>query len=221
MKMIPDRTGRFPERPHYEIEELEEECERIIESFLLGRYGQFAIPVPTDALVALLERDAAKVNLYCDLSGEGEEVHGLTEFYPGSKPDVSIARELSLQYWREHRKRSTLPHEYGHVHWHTWLYDRYCDRHERHKCLRGEMVAADGQIDWMEWQAGYISGALLMPRSRMRLHVAAVGSERGVKGQLDGESIEGQVLIQRTSELFNVSPEAAGVRLRQLGHLAS
>jgi hypothetical protein len=221
MKMIPDRTGRFPARPHYEIEELEEECERIIESFLLSRYGQYAIPVPTDALVALLERDAAKVNLYCDLSGEGEEVHGLTEFYPGSKPDVSIARELSFQYWREHRKRSTLPHEYGHVHWHAWLYDRYCDRRESHKCLRGEMVAANGQIDWMEWQAGYISGALLMPRSRMQLHVAAVSSERGVEGRLDGESIEGQVLIQRTRELFNVSPEAAAVRLRQLGHLAS
>src|SRR6202521_1610109 len=98
MKMIPDRTGRFPPRPHYEIEELEEECERIIESFLLSRYGQYAIPVPTEALVALLERDSAKVNLYCDLSGEGEEVHGLTEFFPGSKPDVSIARELSFQY---------------------------------------------------------------------------------------------------------------------------
>jgi hypothetical protein len=48
-------------------------------------------------------------------------VHCLMEFYPGSKPDVSIARELSFQYWREHRKRSTLPHEYGHVHWHTLL----------------------------------------------------------------------------------------------------
>ena len=54
MKMIPDRTGRFPERPHYEIEELEEECERIMESFLLSRYGQYSIPVPTEALVELL-----------------------------------------------------------------------------------------------------------------------------------------------------------------------
>jgi IrrE N-terminal-like domain len=221
MKMIPDRTGRFPERPHYEIDELEEECERIIESFLLIRYGQYAIPVPTEALVALLERDAADVNVYCDLSEEGEEVHGVTEFFPGQKPNVSIARELSFQHWREHRKRSTLPHEYGHVHWHAWLFDRYSKRQERHKCLRAEIVLASGEIDWMEWQAGYISGALLMPRSRMQLHVAAVGSERGVEGRLDGESIDGQVLIQRTSELFNVSPEAAGVRLRQLGHLRS
>jgi len=221
MKMIPDPTGRFPERPHYEIEELEEECERIMESFLLSRYGQYSIPVPTEALEKLLDRETGKVNLYCDLSAEGEEVHGVTEFFPGQKPNVSIARELSYQHWREHRKRSTLPHEYGHVHWHTWLFDRYCNRRERHKCLRAQIVLASGEIDWMEWQAGYISGAMLMPRSRMQLHVAAFRAERGVEGRLDEESIEGQLLIQRTSELFKVSPEAARVRLRQLGYLLS
>src|SRR5215469_1392515 len=36
-----------------------------------------------------------KLNLYCDLTGEGDEVHGVTEFFPGEKPQVSIARELS------------------------------------------------------------------------------------------------------------------------------
>jgi hypothetical protein len=221
MKMIPDLTGRFPERPHYEIEELEQECERIMESFLLSRYGQYSIPVPTEARVELLERETTEVNLYCDLSGEGEEVHGVTEFFPGQKPNVSIARKLSFQHWREHRKRSTLPHEYGHVHWHTWLFDRYCKRRERHKCLRAQIVLASGEIDWMEWQAGYISDAMLMPRSRMQLHVAAFRAERGVEGRLDEESIEGQLLIQRTSELFKVSPEAARVRLRQLGYLLS
>jgi transcriptional regulator with XRE-family HTH domain len=82
MKMIPDRTGRFPERPYYEIEELEEECERIMESFLMSRYGQYSIPVPTDAFVEMLDRETAKLNLYCDLSAEGEEVHGVTEFFP-------------------------------------------------------------------------------------------------------------------------------------------
>lgn len=82
-------------------------------------------------------------------------------------------------------------------------------------------MTASGDVDWMEWQAGYISGAMLMPRSRMQLHVAAFRAERGVEGRLDEESIEGQLLIQRTSELFKVSPEAARVRLRQLGYLLS
>jgi hypothetical protein len=154
MKMIPDGTGRFPERPYYEIEELEDECERIMESFLMSRYGQYSIPVPTDALVELLDRETAKLNVYCDLSGEGDEVHGVTEFFPGHKPHVSIARELSYQHWREHRKRSTLTHEYGHVHWHTWLFDRYCRRTERHKYLRAQIIPGSGDVDWMEWLAG-------------------------------------------------------------------
>jgi hypothetical protein len=220
MKMIPDKSGRFPERPFYETEELEEECERIIESFLMSRYGQYAIPVPTAALVELLERETEQVDLYCDLSGEGEEVHGVTEFFPGRKPKVSIARELSYQHWREHRKRSTLPHEYGHVHWHTWLFDRYRSRQERHKCLRGQITPGDG-IYWMEWLAGYVSGAMLMPRSRLQLHVGAFCAEQGVSGPFDLESIEGRLLIQRTGELFNTSADAAVWRLRQLGHLVS
>jgi hypothetical protein len=221
MIMIPDRTGRFPERPHYNIDELEADSENLITDFLMRRYGQLVIPAPTPALVALLERDAQAIDLYCDLTAEGEEIHGLTEFFPGSKPRVSVARELSFQHWREHRLRSTLTHEYGHVHWHAWLFDRYCNRQEGHKCLRAQIVSVNGEIYWMEWQAGYISGAMLMPRSRMQLHVGAFRAERGVEGQLAANSIEGQVLIQRTSELFNVSPDAAEVRLRQLGHLVT
>lgn len=74
-------------------------------------------------------------------------------------------------------------------------------------------------IDWMEWLACYVSGALLMPRSRMQLHVAAFRAERAVEGRLNEESIEGQLLTQRTSELFKASTGAARVRMRQLGYL--
>jgi len=218
MKLIPDHTGRFPERPHYEIEELEDECERIITSFLERRYGQIVIPVPTDALKVLIEGEAAKL-LRADLSHEGEEVHGITEFFPGCKPWVSIARELSAQPWRAHRERTTLAHEYGHVHWHTPLYDRYCRPGERHKCARGQLLPRSGQRDWMEWQAGYISGALLMPRSRLKLQVEAFRREHAVRLPLTAGSVDGQILIGRVGELFDVSREAAEVRLLQLGHL--
>ena len=218
MKLIPDRTGRFPERPHYDIDELEEQCERIITNFLEQRYGQIVIPVPTDALRVLIEGEAAKL-LHADLSHEGEEVHGITEFFPGCKPRVSIARELSSQPWRVHRERTTLAHEYGHVHWHTPLYDRYCRPGERHKCARGQLLPRIGQKDWMEWQAGYVSGALLMPRSRVKLLVEAFGREHAVRLPLKAGSVDGQILIGRVSELFDVSREAAEVRLLQIGHL--
>ncbi len=219
MKMIPDKTGRFPQRPHYDTEELEEECERIIESLLMRRYGQYAIPVPTEALVELLERETEQLNLYADLSAEGEEVHGVTEFRPGRKPTVMIARELTYQRWREHRKRSTLPHEYGHVHWHAWLFDRYRNQNERHKCLRATIITAAGNVDWMEWLANYVAGALLMPRSRLLLLARSFRAERGVEARLNEESVEGRLLIERVSELFNASAEAAAMRLRQVGQL--
>jgi len=44
MKMIPDLT--FPERPYYETDELEDECERIIESSLINPYGSTRFPSP-------------------------------------------------------------------------------------------------------------------------------------------------------------------------------
>ena len=218
MKLIPDGTGRFPEHPHYEIDELEEECEQLITSFLERRYGQIVIPVPTDALRVLIEGEAAKL-LYADLSHEGEEVHGITEFFPGRRPLVTIARELSVQPWRVHRERTTLTHEFGHVHWHAPLYDRYCRPHERHKCARGQLLPRRGQRDWMEWQAGYVSGALLMPRSRARLLAEAFRREHAMELPLPVGASDGQILVGRVSELFDVSREAAEIRLQQLGHL--
>jgi hypothetical protein len=221
MKMIPDRTGRFPVRPFYTVDELEVESEKTISSFLAGRCGQFVVPVPTQALAVMIEEEAGKFLMLGDLSDEGDEVHGVTEFFPGRKPEVKIARELSHQSWREHRLRSTLAHEYGHVHWHAWLYDRYCNRSERHKCLRAEILPENDQVDWMEWHAGFISGAMLMPKSRVDLFVAAFSTKREIAAPFGTESVDGRILIQLASQLFNVSAEAAEVRMRQLKYLLS
>jgi hypothetical protein len=219
VKLIADRTGRFRVRPHYELDELETECEQIITDFLERRYGQIIIPVPTDALRVLIESEPAALDVHADLSHEGEDVHGITEFFPGRKPWVSIARELSTQPWRAHRERTTLTHEYGHVHWHAPLYDRYCRAGERHKCARGKLLPGAGETDWMEWQAGYISGALLMLRSRVQLLVDAFRHEHQAGTVINSGSVEGRLLIGRVSEVFDVSREAAAVRLLQLGHL--
>ena len=221
MKWIPDPTGRFPVRPYYELNELETECERIITGFLERRYGQIIIPVPTDALRVLIESEPAGLDVHADLSQEGEEIHGLTEFVPGRKPRVSIARELTTQSWRAHRGRTTLTHEYAHLHWHGPLFDRYRPAGERHKCARGKLLPGSGEADWMEWQAGYISGALLMLRSRMQLLVEAFGREHRAATVINTSSVEGRLLAGRVSEIFDVSRGAASLRLLQLSHLAA
>jgi|ERR1700693_1169390 len=85
MRYIRDRTGRFPQRPHYEARELDEECERIITQFMKESCGSFVLPIPTEALTKLIERDAADLDLYADLTSEGADVQGLTNFYPARR----------------------------------------------------------------------------------------------------------------------------------------
>jgi hypothetical protein len=72
----------------------------------------------------------------------------------------------------------------------------------------------------MEWQAGYICGTLMMPKRRVDLLAGAFGKERGVSVPLKVDSIDAQALMKRLTDLFDVSREAARVRLLKLGHLA-
>jgi hypothetical protein len=74
MKMVPDRTGRFKKRPHWQLSELEHKCEEAITAFLRQRYGFDRIPVPTEALTMLIERDAAELDLEKNLSDATYEV---------------------------------------------------------------------------------------------------------------------------------------------------
>jgi hypothetical protein len=62
VKYVPDRTGRFSQRPHYEPKELDRECENIIAGFLKERHGAAKYPVSTDDLTVLIERDSASTS---------------------------------------------------------------------------------------------------------------------------------------------------------------
>ena len=173
MKWVPDRTGRFAQRPHYAPEELDSECERVISAFLRKKYGKVEYPVKTDDLTLLIEEHAG-LDPYADLSGEGEDIEGVTEFVTGRRPLVKISERLSAPNF-ENRLRTTLTHEYGHVHFHRFMFEgmefekpSLFDK-EKHrganKCHRDTMISAP-EKDLMEWQAGYVCGALLCRRRR-------------------------------------------------------
>jgi len=153
MKMIPDRTGRFKKRPYWEVSELEQKCEETIIGFLRRHYGFERIPVPTDALTVLIERDAAPLDLATNLSDERYEVFGYTKFERGKQPIVTIARELWEQRHRNNRLRTTLTHEYGHVLLHAWLYAKYATSSGPQLCYWQSMLPTTGIVDWFEWQA--------------------------------------------------------------------
>ena len=122
MKWVNDTTGRFRRRPYYTPEELDNECERMITGFLLKKYGTVRFPLSTDDLSVLVERDTSDLDLFADLSGDGEDVEGTTDFFPHKKPAVKISRELSLDKDKQLRLRTTLAHEYGHVKFHNFLW---------------------------------------------------------------------------------------------------
>jgi hypothetical protein len=70
----------------------------------------------------------------------------------------------------------------------------------------------------MEWQASYAAGALLMPISRLAALVTAC-LPADPPSPLPVDQPAGRNLQQRTSEAFMVSPDAAAVRLAQLGYV--
>lgn len=214
-----DVTGRFQKRPHWDLEELEHLSERTITSFLIDRYGFERIPVPTEALTVLIEREASDLDLSAELSDHKFDVFGVTDFERGRKPRVRIARELWEQNWRVNRLRTTLAHEYGHVMLHTWLYDQTDAPAGLQTCYWQSLLPKGGVVDWMEWQAGYVSGALLMPESFIRRSVEAFLRNRSTKSPLAEHSREALELQQHISLTFEVSTEAAAVRLSQLGYL--
>jgi hypothetical protein len=248
MKWIRDETGTFRWRPYYDREELDIECERIVSKFLEKKYGISCFPISTDDLSVMVEQDTSDLDLYADLSGLGEDVEGLTDFFPHKKPVVKIARELSLESWRHDRLRTTLAHEYGHVKFHTFLWDynnivkqavdleknltiqrrkynnfrnKYVHKLETpmgFRCRRDSILEAPVS-DWMEWQASYVCGAFLMPLSLMRKLFRQSLDEWGGFSWIPSDSEQAGKLTGRVAEAFDVSTEAARVRLFKLGFL--
>lgn len=210
-----DTTGRFLRRPYYQQSELDSRAERLMAVHLMRLYGQVLTPVPTGAIIKLIERDADDLDSYADLTEEGEGVEGVTYFFRGRKPRVRIARELSERH-RVHRLRMTLAHEYGHVWLHTELWQETADSGVSHRCRR-EQIETGSAVDWMEWQSAYAASALLMPESRLRLVVSACCGET----HPEPDSSQATDLMQRVSEAFDVSEEAPRARLSQLGYLVA
>lgn len=227
VRMITDRTGRFVERPHYSNAELDRECEDIVNAFLTDRYGRVAFPIATDDLDVLIENTGASIDTHADLSRYGDDVEGVAEFFVDKPPLVSIAAKLAANPRRENRRRTTLAHEFGHVHFHGPLFREALQAGKlllqgeaatKAICRRVDSFDAPA-TDWLEWQAGYVSGAILMPASPVRALVADYCGPRNLHVAPHTRSDHGLSLTSQVMEAFAVSADAARVRLLKLGLL--
>lgn len=224
VKMIRDNTGRFAERPFYQARDLDDECERLICDLLIKRKRKVMYPVSTDDLTVLIEMHDAELDSYADLSVHGADVEGVTEFFPNRGPKVSISERIAADERRENRFRTTLAHEFGHVKFHGPLWaqkfatgDLLEHGLNANKAIsKRENILNAPQSDWMEWQAGYISGALLMPATPVRRLVSDFCGPRQLHGDIHVSSSHAARLIQLVMEQFEVSEEAARIRLLKL-----
>jgi hypothetical protein len=229
MQWVKDRTGRFSQRPHYLPEELDAECENLVCDFLRSRHQSVRYPISTDDLTVLLESLADDLDLYADLSQEEGEVEGVTDFFRGGRPKVRISNRLSSDPRLINRFRTTLTHELGHVKFHAFMFNGPSTAslfpaespELSNKCKRANMLQAS-QTDWMEWQAGFTCGAFLIPASALRETIRRFMEERNAAiARFAVGSEEGESLISAVADQFQVSRDAARVRLLQKGALAA
>jgi hypothetical protein len=73
------------------------------------------------------------------------------------------------------------------------------------------------KTDWMEWQAGWVSGAILMPATIVRGWAAELATRTATKLPFCIKSREGGRLIYLLAKRCEVSQSAARVRLSKLG----
>lgn len=229
MKWVSDNTGRFSKRPHYLPEELDFECEKIVVDFLARRYGKIEYPIATDDLTRMLEQAVASVDFYADVSRGDGEVWALTEFCPPGLPRVRISRRLSEDPRYENPLRTTITHEHGHVKFHGFLFEMRAATGNlfaspvlpSHVCRR-EKIESPKEYDWMEWQAAYVSGALLMPKTAISGLVRLFLQKNMIAiPRLATASDAACALIDLVMKDFRVSRDAARVRLTKLNHIAA
>jgi Zn-dependent peptidase ImmA (M78 family) len=220
MKLLRDPLGRPIKRLYFKTEELDERCEQIIAEFMDQHSGGFKLPIPTDDLIRMIEAEADDLDMYAELP---QEEDGHTDFFFDRKPRVLIAKRLSDPRYKN-RLRTTLGHEYGHVWFHAPLWRAATTESDQRPAMPSwtchrDTIETASEKDWMEWQAAYISGALLMPRSEVVVLAGEIAMRDGSNFPLNIDSEPGRAVVARIMRRCQVSEQAARVRLLRLGLL--
>ena len=166
-------------------------------------------------------------------------VLGVTEFRRGLNPLVSVSAELASEMdgapdslGLRGRWRATLAHEAAHVILHRGLLDVPSEQGElfvfdaesrpvMFRCLERDVSFGISNSDWKEVQANMGMAALLMPGDVFsEVLRVVVGAETSGDGHTDvpsPETPEYKNVIFELCRRFEVSRQAAGIRLKTLG----
>ncbi len=162
-----------------------------------------------------------KVPVFDPVNNRAEYIH--------ANANTIIIDNTLLEKNQEHRYRFTTGHEAAHSYLHA-EYFGYDPNQLTFADLLGDGFSAPmlqcridnkkagipnsktwGDKEWMEWQANALSSAILMPKS-MVLKIA-----EEIKNSNINKFWMSMALVDKVSEIFNVSWEAASYRLKELG----
>lgn len=152
--------------------------------------------------------------------------------YISAKANTIIIDNTLLQESKEHRYRFTMGHEApGHAFLHQEYFAvdpnqlsfltpndaaQFQCRVDSAQLLREKPKDTWDDRDWMEWQANAMASAFLMPETMVRKVVADLRQEMGVQYCKGHESRFAHVAAARVSNVFNMSFQAANIRLKNL-----
>ena len=225
MRWVRDETGRLPLRPHFRPDEIDAECERLVGAFRRAGRGPGradASPLSTDDLTVLLEQVTDDLDLYADLSAEGQDTEGVTDFFPGQRPRVRIAPGSARAGAGSTACAPPWPTSSG-TSASTTASGRSTPVRPRRstRAAAGRASSSPPATDWLEWQAGYACGALLMPAGTVSRLVDDLLQRTGRRPPLLASGTLAGTLVRRVARAFDVSLPAARTRLFKLGHLTA
>jgi hypothetical protein len=208
------------------------EIENIMEDEL-NKAGLYPMPEhPVIDIERFLEYHLhAVLDQYANLE---KDVLGVTSFTAGQHPKIEINSDLTGAIDEENisslgRWRATLAHEGAHVILHRPLFEvseiqgdlfreagTLSSKEVVIKCFKKNVGFSKVRVEWREYQANRGMAALLMPQQLVKeVTRRRLGS---VSGKLKEEhSSESTLLIESISQAFEVSRQAAAIRLKDMG----
>lgn len=222
MKTVRANKGPFSERPHFELQEIEDMCTSELRS--TGLYPASPGPIRIERFI---EKRFGISPTY-DVLPDG--VLGFTEFGADGVKEIVISAELEADAGTpaERRLRTTLAHEAGHGLLHAYLFalgtkpaSLFGEVSDVPKILcrdivedRGAASGYDGR--WWEYQANMVIGGLLLPHRLVEQSLMAFTKQVGSFAQLTIPEETKEAAIRELSAVFNVNPAVARIRLTDL-----
>jgi hypothetical protein len=198
----------------------------------LGKFPTFGRPaVDVEGVIQGL---GLRIDQYAELESS---VLGQTEFYADRPPKIFINRDLTGAIDDDYtppgirgRWRATLAHETSHVVLHRVLFDVNESQgglfqvvednvpQRLMRCLKKNVLYRAGASDWREVQANMGMAALLMPKTLFLKLAHHALEQNGLRASaLISGSSAASLVTGELARLFDVSKQAAGIRLETLG----